>query len=59
MMNRELPTLDGRVSLSFANSIWGEQKMRDSFVTILSGSFDAQHIEASPSGQNGMELINN
>lgn len=59
MMNRELPQLDGRVNLSLANSIWTTYELNEDFSNRITDSFGGELIARNPSGETGMQDINN
>lgn len=58
LMNRELPTLDGRVTVSFANSIWTDMELDEDFHHTLTDTFKGEWVAEKPSGDTGMIKVN-
>lgn len=57
----QLPDVDRKVELNFANSVWnapGAASLNDDFVSTLSDVFSAEMVMKSPGGEDGRVSVN-
>ena len=58
ILNKTLPTLDGRVSLNMSNSLWTVSDPVPSFLSTLTENYMGEWICESPAGESGKEAVN-